>query len=61
MLPLLTNVQEINKIRLLSAISTSSESNNFDLQLVDSMHAEPVYTEIILYYGISANFCIPDG
>ena len=61
MLPLLTNVQEINKIRLLSAISTSSESNNFDLQLVDSMHAEPVYTEIILYYVISANFCIPDG
>ena len=66
MLPILTNVQEINTICPLSAVSASSESANFDLQFVDSMHAEPVYTEVLLYYIIlykreSANFCIHDG
>lgn len=48
MLPLSTNVQETNTICLLSAVSTSSESTSFDLQLVDSMHAEPVYTQVIV-------------
>lgn len=48
MLPLSTNVQEINTICPLSAVSTSSESTNFDPQLVDSMHAEPAYTEVIV-------------
>lgn len=72
MLPLSTNVQEINTICLLSAVSTSSESTNFDPQLVDSMHAEPVYTEVlvILYKRLenfiqkladSQVFYIPDG
>ena len=52
MLPMLTNVQEINTICPLSAVSASSESASFDLQFVDSVHAEPVYTEVILYYII---------
>ena len=52
MLLLLTNVRALNTVGPLSADSTSAESTNFSLRLVDSMNAEPVYAEDLPYYAI---------